>query len=50
MPHPLHPVHGHDVGACEFPIEASASIIAVAMRQSGRAARAQWVISDVQYE
>jgi hypothetical protein len=30
-PHTLHPVHRHDVGACELPTGASASIVAVAM-------------------
>jgi hypothetical protein len=32
-PDPLHPVHGHDVGACELPIGGSSSTVAVATRQ-----------------
>jgi hypothetical protein len=45
-PEPLHPVHGHDVGACKLPIAGNSSTVAVAMRPESSSAGLRLVASQ----
>jgi hypothetical protein len=39
VPDPLHPLHRHDVGACELPLPRELEPVAFAMRQNQRPRR-----------